>query len=134
MREREFAGERGREREGRAIERERDKERERRKEREREEKSSRNGNHFRRERETFAEEDRKRRKKKKRGEKAREGEREGREENFPPPGSLATEAISIVRREKEREKRGGEREAFHPASPHDGIFIARERARGRERK
>ena len=56
---------------------------------------------FRRQRETFAEEERKK-KKKKRGEKAKEGEREGREEDFPPPTSLATKAISVARRREER--------------------------------
>ena len=65
--------------------------------------SPRDGILFRRERETFAEEERNRRKRR-RGERKpeKEREREGREEDFPPPASLAMEAISVARRREEK--------------------------------
>ena len=81
------------------------------------------------------------------GERRRErlGRAIGREEfssrrkPFPWRGDPRRERKTAGEREKERDKERErrknveEREAFPPASPRDGISVARERARGRER-
>ena len=75
----------------------------------------------------------------------REKRERGERKTFLLPLLLAMEATSVARRRKkrgegrcrgrEKRERGEEeeREAFLPASPRDGISVARERARGRER-
>ena len=86
-----------------------------------------------------------------RGREREREEREGREEDFPPPasshdgsnfcreemrgerrGKLSREREDIEREKRERGEEE-EREVFSLASPRDRIFVTRERARRRER-